>query len=106
MNYEDISCCIPMLHDLQDGDFEYDPIRKRIIGFVTRKNTKEPGKRVLRYCPHCGTKLPNLSCIDEFGTDLYADALEEAVGKEFCDITEDEIPEEFKTDEWWKKRGL
>ena len=35
-----------------------------------------------------------------------ADALEEALGKEFCDISEDEIPEEFKTDEWWRKRGL
>ena len=44
--------------------------------------------------------------IDENGDDPYSDALEEALGKEFCDITEDEIPEEFKTDEWWKKRGL
>ena len=40
------------------------------------------------------------------GNDPYEDALEEALGKEFCDITEDEILEEFKTDEWWRKRGL
>ena len=36
----------------------------------------------------------------------HGDELEKAVGKSLCDITDDEIPEEFKTDEWWKKRGL
>jgi hypothetical protein len=60
------------------------------------------GQCILEYCPFCGTKLPkSLYAIDE-----YYDALEEAVGKEFCDIKEDEIPEEFHTDEWWRKRGL
>ena len=99
MKYEDIACCIPMLHALQDGDFEYDPIYNRIAGFVTRKNARKFFRRVLRYCPHCGARQPNLALI-------YEDALEEAVGKEFCDIKPEEIPEEFKTDEWWKKRGL
>ena len=57
--------------------------------------------------PYCGAKMPKiLYGVDENGNDPYEDALEEALGKEFCDITEDEIPEEFKTDEWWKKRGL
>ncbi|WP_375331625.1 DUF6980 family protein [Candidatus Tisiphia endosymbiont of Temnostethus pusillus] len=53
------------------------------------------------YCPFCGTKLPK------------------TLGEEWCKIVKDELgldtvyaeewetlPEEFKTDEWWKKRGL
>jgi hypothetical protein len=56
----------------------------------------------MQYCPFCGAKLH----VDLFANDEYYDALEEAVGKEFCDIKEEEIPEEFKSDEWWKKRGL
>jgi hypothetical protein len=52
------------------------------------------------YCPYCGAEMPKIF------DDEYYDALEEAVGKEFCDIKEEEIPEEFKSDEWWKKRGL
>ena len=99
MNLGDVSCCVPMLHDLQDGNFEFDPIYKRIIGFIVNKNSKGLFRRVLGYCPHCGEKQPDLAL-------LYEDALEEALGKEFCDISEDEIPEEFKTDEWWRKRGL
>lgn len=48
------------------------------------------------FCPWCGKKLPR---------DLreeYYDVLESEYH-----ITEDQnIPSEFKTDEWWKKRGL
>jgi len=99
MNLEEIACCVPMLHALQDEDFEYNPIYKYIVGFIVEKKSQDFGRRVLRYCPFCGEKQPNLLLV-------YEDALEEALGKDFCDITEDEIPEEFKTDEWWKKRGL
>lgn len=53
------------------------------------------------YCPWCGTKLPqNLGGVwsktlkDEFNiTDPHVDESHL-------------VPEEFKTDEWWKKRGL
>lgn len=41
-----------------------------------------------------------------YASDIYEDSLEKAVGKDCCDIAEEEIPEEFKTDEWWIKRGL
>ena len=99
MYYDEIACCIPMLHALQDGDFEYDPVYKRIIGFVTNKNSKEFFRRVLAYCPYCGAKQPDLTL-------AYDDELDAVLGENYCDITEDEIPEEFKTDEWWRKRGL
>jgi hypothetical protein len=50
----------------------------------------------IRYCPWCGAKLP------ESKRSLRFEILE-AMG---CEVPWDEIPEEFKTDEWWKKRGL
>jgi hypothetical protein len=57
--------------------------------------------QLIQFCPWCGTKLPK---------DLN-DEWEEIVAKEFG-VTQlyyrymDKIPPEFKTDEWWKKRGL
>ena len=95
--YEDVSCCRGMFVDLFDNVCEFDTTYKRFYIHLLREN--EAYWQTLGYCPYCGTKLPNLS-------DEYDDCLEEAVGKEYCDITEDEIPEEFKSDVWWKKRGL
>jgi len=54
------------------------------------------------FCPACGTKLPS-NLVDEwmeilkneYGIDDPSDKKQ----KKF-------IPKEFKTDEWWKKRGL
>ena len=53
------------------------------------------------YCPWCGTKLPSdLS-------DKWWDVLEEEYGiNDPRGDDEDRVPPEFKTDEWWKKRGL
>ena len=72
----------------------YDPITFS-FGF-------EVGSGVLniRYCPFCSTKMPaSLS-------DKYHDELTQLLGKEYYNVEQDEIPEEFKTDEWWIKRGL
>lgn len=56
----------------------------------------------LGYCPFCGAQLPK----NQLEGDVYWDELEKTVGKEFCDIKPEEIPKEFKTDEWWRKRGF
>lgn len=53
----------------------------------------------INYCPFCGAKLPDSK------REAYFDLLEQKGiwnGKD----TKEEIPEEFKTDEWWKKRRL
>ena len=57
--------------------------------------------QTLHYCPWCGEKLPKIlgeewcKIIEEkFGYDLVG-------SEEFA-----KLPEEFRTDEWWKKRGL
>lgn len=54
------------------------------------------------YCPWCATKLPK-SLRDE-----WFKILEKEYGLDDPDDKKQSklIPEEFKTDEWWKKRGL
>lgn len=104
-------CCDALQRCIDDEQMIYDRITRSVEFYINDKiwtgYDDFSAKKICRYCPFCGTKLPkSLYGIDENGNDPYADALEEAVGKEYCDITKDEIPEEFKTDEWWKKRGL
>lgn len=55
----------------------------------------------VKYCPLCGTKFPS---------DL-TEARRKILKKEYnirvaFGTAEDNIPAEFKTDEWWKKRKL
>ena len=57
--------------------------------------------QILYYCPWCGIKLPKE--LDE----EWEAILEKEYGiKEPGWKKTEELPEEFKTDEWWKKRGL
>jgi len=56
----------------------------------------------ITHCPRCGAALPpNL-------VDQWFDIVEKEFG--IIDTWDDEqmknLPQEFKTDEWWKKRGL
>jgi hypothetical protein len=49
------------------------------------------------FCPWCGIKLPcRLS-------EMWVDILDE-IGVDPSE--KDQIPDDMKTDEWWKKRGL
>jgi len=53
-------------------------------------------------CPFCGQKLP-------FGlTDKYFETLkvEYQIENPHYDENRKKIPEEFKSDKWWKKRGF
>lgn len=53
----------------------------------------------LNYCPWCGTKLP------ESLREIYFETLEKELGID-NDDNDLELPEEMRTDAWWKKRGL
>lgn len=62
---------------------------------------------VIDYCPYCGQKLPN-SLREEHYSTIYKE-----LGEKYLRSDEDtyddfmnRLPEEFQTDEWWKKRGL
>ena len=55
----------------------------------------------INYCQWCGKKMPK-SLVDE-----WFDILEKEYGITDPNHTEaDKVPEEFKTDAWWRKRGL
>jgi len=59
-------------------------------------------RQSFQYCPWCATKLP-----EELGEE-WGEALEKELGIEdpFIDPGYENLPEEFRTDAWWKKRGL
>ncbi len=67
------------------------------------KNSSASSYVVINYCPWCGKKLP-ISLREK-----YFDILEKEYGLDIAlgDIEDNpNIPEEFKSDEWWKKRKL
>jgi hypothetical protein len=88
-----------MKYAVEGGPFNGDfPVilyisRWRSYGLVINGNTEN--QWILVYCPFCGKKLPK-DLIDE-----HFDAIRDETGKPL-----DPIPEEFNSDEWWKKRGL
>lgn len=51
--------------------------------------------QLINYCPWCGSKLPS-ALSEKWYNELEA--------KGFEDPFEDEIPNEYKTDAWWKGR--
>jgi hypothetical protein len=63
--------------------------------------TSDSRGETITYCPWCGTKLPE-SVRDQYFEILWAKGIEPGVDK-YNDPT---IPTEFKSEEWWKKRGL
>ena len=89
---------------VEENNLYYDSSIREVT-FYIRSNDKtgyqpEYYRSPCIFCPYCGKEQPKSLLFEK------DDALEEALGKEFCDIKPEEIPEEFKTDEWWKKRGL
>ena len=79
----------------------YEPILREYSIPLLYKGKITALQRIF-YCPWCGTILPK-SLNDEW----FA-ILEKEYGLNDPDSNEQKnmIPEEFKTDEWWKKRRL
>ena len=90
-------CCQTMsifVQDLRIGIDYYNVYREYYI------DTTADLKQMIYYCPFCGKELPK-----GLG-EKYFDILEKDYQIEDIIEEEENIPEEFKTDEWWKKRGL
>ncbi len=60
------------------------------------------GLQGIDYCPWCGQCLPK-DLRDEF-FNIFFDELHLKRAENLLETPG--LPEEFKTDEWWKKRGL
>ena len=102
-------CCIYMDYALsgKNGNLvEYMPeVRSYSLRFY-REDEFTGMEKELWYCPWCGNKLPK----------KLSHKMEEVLEEEYG-ITEKDwnapgwndnthLPEEFKPDEWWKKRNL
>lgn len=92
-------CCSKMDQYLKEDElcFKYIPRTRDYCIFVK----KEYGGSLcgIDYCPWCGNKL-RYSLRNELGEILF----DELHLDSFFD--DPKMPEEFKTDEWWKKRNL
>jgi hypothetical protein len=80
----------------------YDPSVRR-FSIAVLKDQK--AICVIDYCPYCGKKLPkelNEEWVNVILKELGLDYMKSEDTDQFIK----ELPEEFQTDEWWKKRGL
>ena len=89
-------CCRQMWEGVVSESIQYDPsFRDYSISL------SENSASLLRYCPWCSTLLPS-----PLNKEIFQ-VLEEELGIRVPDFeTYKNIPEEFKSDAWWKKRGL
>ena len=88
-------CCKEMDFFLNEGKVGISYCDQERLYSINLKSSG--GLQAIYYCPWCSSKLPK-----DLG-DEWFDTLEE-LG--FENPYDQEIPKEFKTDEWWKKRGL
>jgi len=73
--------------------------REYMMGFIYHERPHLACE--IHSCPWCGTKLPSSLA------DKWFEVLKEEYGIEDpSDEDRDRVPTEFRTDEWWKKRGL
>jgi len=104
-NYKGPLCCLTMDATLESGEFllSYDSKMREysVRGGKCYKDGNDYAGFMLTHCPFCGTKLPKEL------RDEWFEELTKLLGFE-VDISLDRrrIPKEFKTDTWWKKRGL
>ena len=74
----------------------------RAYNLLAMKRPNDCMGTLINYCPFCGKKLPKWLDPEDWILKEY--------GEDYLRYTSDpkrkEPPAEFKTDEWWKKRGL
>jgi uncharacterized protein DUF6980 len=97
-------CCTQMLYALEDGrvQIQYSPRTRCYMIPLLYKGKWDGGYSCIDYCPWCGKKLPEY--LGQKFNEIFKQ--EYGVDFEYEMLTNKEFPEEFKTDEWWKKRGL
>lgn len=68
-----------------------------------REYTVKVGNNILQrihWCPWCGNSLP------PYLSDIFFKTIQKELGVDIGLSEIKNLPEEFQTDEWWKKRGL
>jgi len=108
-------CCELMQEFLDEGKvgIYYNPI---IRSYHINTRIFQDGKQMIYNCPWCGCKLPN-NLLNQYYDTLEREynILYEPFTKRYYEILDTpntykeidrELPEEFKSDKWWKKRKL
>lgn len=102
-------CCEALeslISDPDDSPLHYIPYKREFVLTTPRRYLKGPNEVALKFkithCPRCGEKFPIPL------TDKWYELLEAKFG--ITDYVDQEVldslPQEFRTNEWWKKRGL
>ena len=94
-------CCNDMGVIISDNrnNVYFDPVFREFYIQTKRKHLILD----LVFCPWCGTKFPKSLREDLFNVLETEFKIETNIGRYKKDK---HVPPEFKTDEWWKKRGL
>lgn len=92
-------CCTPMAQFIDDPRLytEYSP---RFRSYYIKLHYQY-GVREIFYCPWCGTNLPK-GLFDEYLKILEKEyQIDDPIRAEETEM----LPEEFQSDEWWKRRN-
>lgn len=102
-------CCKKLQDIIEniDAPIEYEP-RTREVVLVVPKQYNNPSETcrmafTISHCPACGTAFPPPLL------ETWYDLVEHSYGAQEWPINAEKLsrlPPEFRTDEWWKKRGL
>jgi hypothetical protein len=100
--YQGPFCCFDMDSMINEGEeplynVKYNPTRREYY----LKSLVGPYAMILQYCPWCGSKLP-----ESLRKQWYAILRTEFHLNPNDPDDEVKIPQEFLSDEWWKKRAL
>ena len=96
-------CCQVMHHWAEVQKYyliSYDPEVREYL-FILHGYQPSGDYVIMNYCPWCGVQLPK-----ELGEE-WCDVLEKELG--INDMDRDifaALPEEFRTEQWWRRRGL
>jgi hypothetical protein len=97
-------CCQEMMEVMKSQAFDLRYYARDAETYLISREDRGP-VWTFDYCPFCGKFLKSKY-------DIFLKTIKEELGidteSEDCDIFEicKSLSEEFKTDEWWKKRGL
>lgn len=92
-------CCEKLVNAISKNEIVYYPQYRGACYHMLNEIDQIYEKRFMRYCIFCGLRMPD---------DLYYEH-SNTLSKEYPSTIfyeDDELPKEFQTDEWWKKRGL
>ena len=93
-------CCNEMDFHIKNNEIHfhyYEDVRAYAVDYLEEAGG---GSQAINYCPWCGNRLPK-SLFQE-----KAKAIQETLGQKLTCFNESSLSNEFKTDEWWKRRGL